>query len=79
MPPRRQAASAAVQPVHSADPPPASPPRQHYWNSRGGLQLLALLAYFLLLHAVGVAVFTRGFLLTRVELPHVSKCSDLAG
>ena len=28
-------------------------------------------------HAVAVAVFIHGFLLTRIELPHVSSCGDL--
>eukprot|EP00959_Pyramimonas_sp_CCMP1952_P258663 5407062-Pyramimonas_sp.AAC.2 len=36
------------------------------------------LALFVL-HAVAIATFTRGFLLTRVELPNTSGCSDADG
>eukprot|EP00898_Chlorokybus_atmophyticus_P006301 jgi/Chlat1/6672/Chrsp49S06156 len=38
-------------------------------------QLLALLVFLLGLHAAAIAVFTHGFLLTRVELPHRSSCA----
>jgi len=36
--------------------------------------------FFLILfiHVVGILLFTRGFLLTRTELPHHSNCSDVS-
>lgn len=30
------------------------------------------------LHSVGILIFTRGFLLTRTELPYHSSCSDIS-
>lgn len=32
----------------------------------------------MLLHCVAILLFTRGFLLTRTELPHFSHCSDIS-
>ncbi|CAO2819154.1 unnamed protein product [Amaranthus hypochondriacus] len=32
----------------------------------------------LFIHLLAIFLFTRGFLLTRTELPHVSKCSDVS-
>lgn len=33
---------------------------------------------FLLIHSVAILIFTRGFLLTRTELPFHSACSDVS-
>ncbi|KAF5939462.1 hypothetical protein HYC85_023721 [Camellia sinensis] len=39
--------------------------------------LSSVFILILLLHCVGILFFTRGFLLTRTELPHYSNCSDV--
>ncbi len=42
-----------------------------------GARVLSLFFYLLCLHSVGIFLFTRGFLLTRTELPLFSSCSDV--
>lgn len=42
----------------------------------GPVQLLFQLALLVGLHVAGLALFTRGFMLTRVELPVLSSCAD---
>lgn len=42
----------------------------------GPVQLLFQLALLVGLHVAGLALFTRGFMLTRVELPVLSSCGD---
>ncbi|XP_058214879.1 uncharacterized protein LOC131326207 isoform X2 [Rhododendron vialii] len=45
---------------------------------RGGIwPFLTIFFLILLLHSVAILLFTRGFLLTRTELPHYSNCSDV--
>ncbi|KAM7264085.1 hypothetical protein ACFE04_001768 [Oxalis oulophora] len=45
--------------------------------SRGGV-LLLLLSINLIIHAIAIAIFTRGFLLTRTELPYYSHPNDIS-
>ncbi|XP_052188828.1 uncharacterized protein LOC127799126 [Diospyros lotus] len=40
--------------------------------------LLSIFLLILLLHCISILFFTRGFLLTRTELPHYSNCSDFS-
>ncbi|CAM6023434.1 unnamed protein product [Sphagnum balticum] len=50
------------------------------WNSLSvgvGARVFSLFFYLLCLHSVGIFLFTRGFLLTRTELPLFSSCSDV--
>lgn len=42
---------------------------------RGKWRIMVMLT---VLHIVGILIFTRGFLLTRTELPHYSNCSDVS-
>ncbi|KAL9240737.1 hypothetical protein vseg_014922 [Gypsophila vaccaria] len=39
-------------------------------------QLISPLFITLIIHVIGIFLFTRGFLLTRTELPHFSNCPD---
>jgi phosphatidylinositol glycan class O len=41
-----------------------------------GSSRLSLLVWVFLVHLVGIYLFTRGFLLTRLSLPNSSTCSD---
>lgn len=41
-------------------------------------QIWPLFFLILLLHCVAIFFFTRGFLLTRTELPYFSHCSDIS-
>lgn len=41
-----------------------------------GSSRLSLLVWVFLVHLVGIYLFTRGFLLTRLSLPNLSTCSD---
>lgn len=41
-------------------------------------RLIWPLVAIMLVHMVAIFLFTRGFLLTRTELPHYSTCSDAA-
>lgn len=52
-------------------PPP--PPHREMRSCR----VLGLHVWFAVLQAVALLLFTRGFLLTRVELPDTSRCEDL--
>ncbi|XP_058186500.1 uncharacterized protein LOC131303578 isoform X2 [Rhododendron vialii] len=46
---------------------------------RGGIwPFLTIFFLILVLHCVAILLFTRGFLLTRTELPHYSNCSDVS-
>ncbi|KAF7144312.1 hypothetical protein RHSIM_Rhsim05G0234800 [Rhododendron simsii] len=46
---------------------------------RGGIwPFLTIFFLILVLHFVAILLFTRGFLLTRTELPHYSNCSDVS-
>ncbi|KAG2713259.1 hypothetical protein I3760_04G168800 [Carya illinoinensis] len=48
-----------------------------WWRSRKWEQIRVFFL-ILLLHGVAILIFTRGFLLTRTELPFYSHCSDLS-
>jgi phosphatidylinositol glycan class O len=41
-------------------------------------RILAFFLYMLCLQSVAIFLFTRGFLLTRTELPSFSNCSDIS-
>ncbi|XP_024356410.1 uncharacterized protein [Physcomitrium patens] len=41
-------------------------------------RIVGLFCYILFLHSLAIIFFTRGFLLTRTELPEFSTCSDVA-
>ena len=43
------------------------------WN-QPATKMLRLLVWLLTMHAVGIFLFTRGFLLTRAALPDVNSC-----
>ncbi|KAH9782362.1 GPI ethanolamine phosphate transferase 3 [Citrus sinensis] len=45
------------------------------WWRRGKWRIMVMLT---MLHIVGILIFTRGFLLTRTELPYYSNCSDVS-
>ncbi|KAL1195447.1 hypothetical protein V5N11_030721 [Cardamine amara subsp. amara] len=45
-----------------------TPPKNNKWIAIG----------FLLIHSIAILIFTRGFLLTRTELPFHSTCSDVS-
>jgi len=50
-----------------------------FWAAASGpgpVQLLCQLALLIALHVAGLALFTRGFMLTRVELPVLGSCAD---
>lgn len=42
------------------------------------IQLIWPFFLILFIHVIGILLFTRGFLLTRTELPHHSNCSDVS-
>ncbi|KMT11998.1 hypothetical protein BVRB_5g099600 [Beta vulgaris subsp. vulgaris] len=42
------------------------------------LQLVWPFFFILFIHCIAIFLFTRGFLLTRTELPHYSNCSDIS-
>ncbi|KAH9606249.1 hypothetical protein KSS87_007709 [Heliosperma pusillum] len=41
-------------------------------------QLIWPFFFILIIHIIAILLFTRGFLLTRTELPHFSTCSDIS-
>ncbi|GMH19752.1 hypothetical protein Nepgr_021593 [Nepenthes gracilis] len=49
------------------------------WRSRSQKwSLICPFFFIILIHSIAIFLFTRGFLLTRTELPHSSNCSDIA-
>ncbi|GAB4825654.1 hypothetical protein Ancab_008528 [Ancistrocladus abbreviatus] len=49
------------------------------WRSRSlKWRLIYPFFFILFIHGVAIFLFTRGFLLTRTELPHFSNCSDVS-